>query len=181
MMRIYYLAILIFISCNSAVTEVAPVDEIRKVILSSGACLGFCPTLTIEIDKDLNYKFYGSTHTTRKGFYVGKATPFIWRSLTNKLDSCLYQRLSNAYDFGYLDEPPVEVTIYFGENKKTISGQWKSIPSNLSAALNWLLGSYPYIDLKKVDTLTFESSLHERFVNPQVHLRSLEDSLKRKR
>ena len=162
-------------------TEDAPVDEIEKVILSSGACLGFCPSLTIEIDKNLNYKFYGLAHTSRKGFYVGKATPFIWRSLINKLDSCLYQRLSSVYDFGYLDEPPVEVTIYFGKGKKTISGQWKSIPSNLSDALNWLLGSYPYIDLRKVDTLTFESSLHERILNPAVYLRALEDSLKRKR
>ena len=177
-MRLFYLIITIFVSCNSEVTKEAPVDEIKKVILSSGACLGFCPVLTIEVDKNLNYKFYGSTHTSQKGFYVGKATPFIWASLTDKLDSSLYQKLSSVYDFGYLDEPPVEVTIYFGETKKKISGQWKSIPSDLSKALNWLLGSYPYIDLKKVDTLTFESSLHERFVNPKGYFNSLPDTLK---
>src|SRR6187455_796331 len=129
-MRLLYLAIIILISCNSTITKETQGDEIKKVILSSGACLGFCPVLTVEVDKNLNYKFYGSTHTSKKGFYVGKTTPFIWNSLTKNLDSCLYQKLSGDYHIGYLDEPSMEVTIYFGDKKKTISGEWKSIPSN---------------------------------------------------
>jgi hypothetical protein len=107
-------------------------------------------------------------------------TSYFWNKLTTQLEKSYFRKLSSEYRFGYTDIPSLEVVIYYDEQKKIISGDWKSVPTELTEALSWLENSYPYTDLKKVDTLIFETKLHQSFVRPDLYLKELEDSLKKR-
>jgi hypothetical protein len=78
------------------------------------------------------------------------------------------------YSYGYTDPTLLEVIIENKDGRKHISGDWESIPTSLKEILFWLENSYPHVELEKVDTLTFETTVHP----DTAFLQRLEDSLK---
>jgi hypothetical protein len=105
------LSFVLLLSCNKL-----PTNEITKVELATGSCLGLCPMTVVSIDSSLNLKFYGGSYVVKKGYYTSKITSKIWDSINIKLESIDYKNLYVKY-FPPIDDQTLELIVHYKNNK----------------------------------------------------------------
>lgn len=167
-MKIKYLLIplflLIIISCREHQTKIRS-NEITKICFATGGCFGTCPFLAIEIDSNLNYKFYGSNYAKLKGYYSGKISQALWDTINMKFEFLKYRSLDT--NVSSVDDMSFQSIIHFGKYIKKIEHQELELPKDVRENFFWLMNSYKNIDLKKLnDTILFETEIQN--VPPRI-------------
>jgi len=138
-------------------------DEITKVELArSGAWAD--PGAAISIDNTLNYSYYGVIDGEHRDYYVGKATPQFWDSLSRKLEDINFKTIDSTDDMTASDVHYFELIIHWNNTKRRIVRM--RLFHRLDSVCNmieWLNDSYKNIKLKQVNQpITFETT----FQNP---------------
>jgi len=156
---IILLSILTITSCAEKKCETSKQNnQIGKISFATSGCYGKCPFLSIEIDSSLSYKFYGGRYTEKQGFFIGTITKEFWDSLNIKFEQINYDYLDTLYN-GTVDDMAIECYIYNGQNKKPLYAQEMDLPDKVRNFFYWLMDTYKNLELRKVDTLHFETKI----------------------
>src|ERR1700761_2753086 len=114
-MRLFVLLslIIIIIACDRPTHRE---NEISKIELATSSCLGPCAITAVSIDSSLNFKFYGGSHASKKGYYSGKISPKMWDSITTKLEIANYKTLHLNY-VSPGDDQTLELIVHYKNSK----------------------------------------------------------------
>ncbi len=153
-------------------------NEITKIEVETGACLGPCQLTVTSIDSSLAYRYYGGKVSSRthrpedkfkiEGFYTGRVTQQFWDTLNAKLKKIDYQRLNAVYNHT-VDDQGLEIIIHYKGKIKHISAQSASLPDSVADTFYWIADSYRRVKPKKSKSpISFEvSSLYPPLPPPQ--------------
>jgi hypothetical protein len=151
------LFLLIIISCREHPSKIRS-NKITKMCFATGGCFGTCPFLAIEIDSNLNYKFYGSKYAKLQGYYLGKISQGLWDTINMKFEFLQYRSLDT--NVSSVDDMSFQSIIHFGKYIKKIEHKELELPKDVRENFIWLMNSYKNLDLiKQTDTILFETEI----------------------
>ena len=129
--------------------------EINKICIASGGCFGTCPKLAIEINSNLNYRFYGGGYSKLKGIYQGKIEQKNWENICESLEKIEYKKLDSSYSHS-VDDLSIETIIYYSTNKKHIYAQESSLPDSVRKVLLNILETYKKVELSQISNNEYD-------------------------
>jgi len=135
---------------------------LEKIVFSTGACLGTCPVMAIEFDKEGNYKFLGVHNAPKEGSYTGTIPKEIIKQTEDLLNKAKIESLAYHY---YLpdDAPARELIIYYNNQKKKKITGIGDAPESLWNLIFFIQSSVDKATLKKSkQKLEFESHVYEK-------------------
>lgn len=159
------IAMLFLFACNFKGKKA---KAIEKVILGMGYCHGDCVFQAIQIDSNLEFKYYGGKNSEKKGYFISKVSPSLWKELEIRLDKINLNDLDTLYNQSY-DDQSLELILYAKGTKKHVKAQYESLPQELKDVVNLLSGSYKNVNLQPVNyVIDFESKIQKEQILDSV-------------
>lgn len=126
------------------------------IYVASSVCFGRCPIMNLEIDSNLQVKFFGESWTSVEGGYSGRINRDEYNSILNQVRSLPLDALRPFYRAPWTDDQTREVMLQVGDSLIYTSayGHYRE-PMELYLLSTRLMGVYEHISLYR-DTLVNE-------------------------
>ena len=133
-------------------------NKITKLTFATGGCFGNCSFMAIEIDSNLDYKFYGGKYCEIGGYYKGKISQAFWDIVNIRFEPLQDRSLDT--NIRSVDDLSIQSIIHFGQSVKNIEKQEIELPKDVRDNFYWLMDSYKKVNLiKMTDSIHFETSI----------------------
>jgi hypothetical protein len=91
--------------------------HVSRICFTSSICLGTCPSINLEINKDNTVHYKGSYYTKLQGYYTGKISQATFSYFEGLIQETEYQKLDSVYNYGVTDNQAIGLNIFYTNGK----------------------------------------------------------------